>query len=433
MKVSVFGLGYVGAVTAACMTRAGHEVVGVDVQPAKLQALQQGRSPIVEPGLDALLAQAHQQGRLQATDDAAAALAHSEACIICVGTPSLASGGLNLDFVRKVCTQIAEVLSATGKSQILVLRSTMLPGSTRSLAAECFASLQQRGQVELLFAPEFLREGSAVADFEQPSLAAMGTADGTAPRNSAVLALFGGQPSLLTWEGAELLKYACNSWHAMKVAFANEVGRLGKHLQLDSRKVMEVLCQDSRLNISSHYLRPGAPFGGSCLPKDLSALIAMGRREGLALPLLEATTQSNQAHAQTLLRLVLRSGCRRVGILGLSFKAGTDDLRGSPMVELAEQLLAAGHELRIHDPQLHLAQLHGANAAEMQRRLPRLAGLLCSNAQQVLDHSELLVISQRCVEYAQLQTWAQPQRHVLDVMGWSQLQELNCHQEGICW
>lgn len=433
MKVSVFGLGYVGAVTAACLARAGHEVMGVDVQEAKLKALMEGKSPMVEPGLDEVLEQARAAGRLQTSADAAEALAYSEVCVICVGTPSLVSGGLNLDFVRKVCHQLAQNLSASRRQQVLVFRSTMLPGSTRRLVEEFFGDLEHRGQVEVLFAPEFLREGSAVADFVQPSLAAMGTRDGTEPRCGEVLSLFGAQPALLNWEAAELLKYTCNYWHALKVAFANEVGRLGKHLQLDSTALMEVFARDERLNISRSYLRPGAPYGGSCLPKDLSALTALVRQEGLLLPLLEATEASNQAHAQNLLKLVLRSGSRRVGLLGLSFKAGTDDLRGSPMVSLAEALLSRGVELRIYDPQLQMSQVHGANAAEMRRRLPKLAGLLCADPSEVLDYAPVLVVAQRCVSQAALSRWAQPQHLLIDLMGWPTLSTSGCRYEGICW
>jgi GDP-mannose 6-dehydrogenase len=433
MNVSIFGLGYVGAVTAGCLTERGHRVIGVDVQKSKVDAFNAGASPIVEPELDDLLGAARKGGRLEATTDVAAAVADTDASIICVGTPSLASGRLNLDYARKVSGQIAEALAGADNEHVILFRSTMLPGSTRQLADEFFPGLLESGRVRIYYCPEFLREGTAVADFRVPSLTVAGTVDGGAPRDTAALELLGGNPEILNWEGAEMIKYACNYFHALKVGFANEIGRLAKGLGVDGARVMDVVCSDTRLNISRYYMRPGNPFGGSCLPKDVSALASLARMEGVSLPLLENTLASNNAHLDTLIKLVTRNDSRRVGLLGLSFKSETDDLRGSPMVAVAETLLGRGYELRIFDPQLNLARLTGANEAEIQRRMPHLASLLQPSAAAVARDSDLILVSQRCADVAELAAVARPDQWVLDVNGWPELKTLPWRYEGLCW
>ncbi len=433
MNVSIFGLGYVGAVTAGCLAELGHAVTGVDVQSSKVDAFNSGRSPIVEPELDGLLQAARADGRLTATTDAAAAVAATEASIICVGTPSLESGRLNLDYVRKVCEQIADALRASGKPHVLIFRSTMLPGSTRQLVRDFLTDLQAAGQVKIYYCPEFLREGTAVRDFREPSLAVVGTHDGAEPESSEALQLLGGSPAVLAWEGAEAIKYSCNYFHALKVGFANEIGRLCKFLSVDGGRVMEVVCSDTRLNISPYYMKPGNPFGGSCLPKDVSALLSFARQEGLNLPLLDSTLDSNQAHLDLLLKRITARGARRIGLLGLAFKADTDDLRGSPMVAVAETLLGRGYELRIYDPNLQLSRLVGANEAEIQRRMPHLASLLHDDPREVVESSELIVASQKCVPIADLAVWALPDQAVLDVNGWRDLAGLSWQYEGLCW
>ncbi len=433
MNVSIFGLGYVGAVTAGCLAELGHAVTGVDVQSSKVDAFNSGRSPIVEPELDGLLQAARADGRLTATTDAAAAVAATEASIICVGTPSLESGRLNLDYVRKVCEQIAAALRASGKPHVLIFRSTMLPGSTRQLVRDFLADLQASGQVKIYYCPEFLREGTAVRDFREPSLAVVGTHDGAEPESSEARQLLGGSPAVLAWEGAEAIKYSCNYFHALKVGFANEIGRLCKFLGVDGGRVMEVVCSDTRLNISPYYMKPGNPFGGSCLPKDVSALLSLARQEGLNLPLLDSTLDSNQAHLDLLLKRITARGARRIGLLGLAFKADTDDLRGSPMVAVAETLLGRGYELRIYDPNLQLSRLVGANEAEIQRRMPHLASLLRDDPREVVETSELIVASQKCVPVADLAAWARPEQAVLDVNGWRDLAGLSWKYEGLCW
>ncbi len=437
MKVSIFGLGYVGAVTAGCLTERGHTVIGVDVQGSKVDAFNAGRSPIIEPGLEALLGQARRQGLLSATTRTEAAVRESEVSVLCVGTPALASGRLNLDFVRKATAQIAEVLRASGKAHVLLFRSTMLPGSTRALVAEFLSDLTASGQVRVFYCPEFLREGTAVADFRDPSLAVVGTAAGAAPETAHAEELLGAGAEVLAWEGAELLKYACNYFHALKVGFANEIGRLSKLLGADGARVMDVLCADTRLNISRYYLRPGNAFGGSCLPKDVSALQSLARMEGVSLPLLESTLDTNQAHLDLLIKLITQGETAAarpvVGLLGLAFKADTDDLRGSPMVAVAETLLGRGHAVRIYDPQLEMSRLLGANEMEIQRRMPHLASLLRPTAAEVVAESGLIVAAQRCATLEQLRPVARADQRVIDVNGWRELAELAWRYEGVCW
>lgn len=433
MNVSIFGLGYVGAVTAGCLAEKGHRVLGVDAQPGKVDAFNEGRSPIIEPELDGLLRGAREAGRLRATMDGREAIAETSVSLVCVGTPALSSGRLNLDFVRKVTQQIGEALAEQGKEHTLIFRSTMLPGSTRQTVEEFLGGLIGSGRVRVFYCPEFLREGTAVRDFREPSLSVLGTRDGGAPEDPAVATLFGGGPEVMNWEGAEMIKYACNYFHALKVGFANEIGRLGKALGVNGARVMEVLCRDTTLNISPYYLRPGNPFGGSCLPKDVSALGSLARMEGVSLPLLDGTLASNSAHLDALIKQVTQHGCRRVGLLGLSFKSDTDDLRGSPMVALAETLLGRGYELRIFDPQLNLSRLTGANEAEIQRRMPHLASLLRGSAEEVAAASELLVVSQRCADLESLRPHARPDQRVIDVNGWPALEGLPWRYEGLCW
>ena len=433
MDVSIFGLGYVGAVTAGCLTEGGHRVVGVDVQMGKIEAFNAGKSPIIEPELDGMLSRARRVGLLKATVDVREAIAETQLSIVCVGTPSLASGRLNLDYVRKVTQQIRDVLVDLGKSHTLVFRSTMLPGSTRQMVSEFLTDLVEAGRLKVFYCPEFLREGTALSDFREPSLSVLGTEDGVAPSDVGIAKLFGGDPEFLSWDGAEMIKYACNYFHAIKVGFANEIGRLSKSLGVDGARVMNVVCQDTKLNISGYYMRPGNPFGGSCLPKDVSALSSLARMEGVSLPLLDSTLSSNQSHLDALIKLITQHETRRVGLLGLSFKEDTDDLRGSPMVAVAETLLGRGYQLQIYDPQLNLTRLVGANEAEIQRRMPHLASLLRDTAVDVVAASDLIIVSQACAAPSELLPHIRPEQWIIDVNGWSALKELPCHYEGLCW
>ncbi|MBL9129304.1 MAG: UDP-glucose/GDP-mannose dehydrogenase family protein [Verrucomicrobiales bacterium] len=432
MDVSIFGLGYVGAVTAGCLAARGHRIVGVDVAATKVHDLNRGIPPIIEPGLDALLSTAIASGKLRATTDAADAVRDTRASLVCVGTPSTVSGALDLTYVRQVTREIVAAAATKAEPHTLVFRSTMLPGSTRTLVRECAAEAVDSGRLRVYYYPEFLREGTAVKDFDEPSLVAVGTHDGTPPRDDC-RALFGHDAETVSWESAELLKYACNAFHATKVAFANEIGRLGKALGLDAATVMRLLCRDSRLNISPYYLRPGNPFGGSCLPKDVRALVHHARQTGASLPLVEGLLPSNERHLQSLLEIVAASGEREIVVLGLSFKPNTDDLRESAMVEVAQHCLGRGFAVRIFDPQLNLAALVGANKRVIDTRMPHLASLLQPDLRSAVGQRGLLVVSQKCVGLSDLAAIVTPRHRILDVNGWPELRELPAPYQGLCW
>jgi GDP-mannose 6-dehydrogenase len=433
VKISVFGLGYVGAVTTGCLTEQGHHVTGVDVFEKKVDAFKSGESPIVEPGLNDLLSAAKANNLLDATLSAEEAVGQSDVSIVCVGTPSLENGRLNLSYVGQVSAQIAEGVRNKEGHHALIFRSTMLPGSTRAMVADHFQDLVDAGRLTVLYCPEFLREGTAVKDFRDPSLSVIGTADGTSSNLMEVQNLLGDNPQLLAWEGAELIKYSCNYFHALKVGFANEIGRIGKEIGIDSSRVMDVVCNDTRLNISSYYMKPGNPFGGSCLPKDVSALAAFSRQAGLNLPVLDSVLPTNQAHLDALLRDVYSKGKQPIAILGLAFKQDTDDLRGSPMVAVAESLLGRGYEVRIYDPDLNLAELIGANERMISRTMPHLSSLLKPSAQEAVAGAGIVIAAQKCTTVDELALSVNGNQCVIDVNGWRELAELEWQYEGSCW
>jgi GDP-mannose 6-dehydrogenase len=434
MNISVFGLGYVGSVTAACLAKRGHSIVGVDVHPQKVESFNAGVPPIVEPGLGELLRTAKDGGMLKATTSAEAAICDTDLSIVCVGTPSKVSGALDLSFVRGVIQQIATALGGIRKRHTLVLRSTMLPGSTEQIVEEALSGFSDGDRrVDVFYYPEFLREGSAVADFEHPSLVIVGTQTGKRPPEHLMQGFFEDGAAVVEWSTAEMVKYACNAFHVTKVAFANEIGRLGKEMGLDSRAVMELLCRDTKLNLSPYYLKPGNPFGGSCLAKDVRALTSQARVEGLHLPLLENLLSSNERHLQSLLGLITEAGQSEVCILGLSFKSNTDDLREAPMVEVAQTLLGRGYRVRIYDPALNLAALVGANKRVIDARMPHLASLLQDDLASAVGRQGLIIAAQPCVPIVELKQLITPRHQVLDVNGWPELRTLPCKYEGFCW
>lgn len=430
MNISVFGLGYVGAVTSACLSNKGYSVIGVDVQESKVAAINSGRSPIVEPGLPELLASAQTAGKLSATTDVEAAISDSDFSIACVGTPSLESGQLNLNFVREVCRQIADAVDSKGLPHTLILRSTMLPGSTRQLAKQFFSRLIAQNLLAVAYCPEFLREGTAVKDYRDPSLAVSGSTDGIAiPAVDTVM----GAAQWGSWESAELTKYSCNYFHALKVGFANEIGRFSKHFGVDGISLMNSLCSDTRLNISNYYMRPGNPFGGSCLPKDISALLSHARQTGISAPILENLLTSNQAHFDSLLQLIFKTEKSRVLILGLSFKEDTDDLRGSPMVAVAESLLGKGLDVKVFDQSFAIDTLVGSNEREINRRMPHLARLLQDDLQEAVKNCDILVVAHSSASITDLKECVTEDHHIIDVNGWRELRSLPAKYEGLCW
>lgn len=397
MRVAVFGLGYVGSVTAGCLAAEGHRVIGVDPVEAKCAALRAGRAPVAEPGLEAIVTEAVATGALTVTDDVAEAVAAADVCLVCVGTPSRPNGSLDLTYLTRVAEQIGAALSTVDHDVVVAVRSTVLPGTTEKVVGPLLERSSGRtvdDGVSLAFCPEFLRESTAVEDFYAPPFTVLGTRSEKAARALTGLLRQGTTPvHVVDPASAEALKYACNAFHAVKVTFANEVGRFCRAAGVDARQVMDIFCEDDQLNISRRYLRPGFAFGGSCLPKDLRALVYQARHSDQDLPLLASLLPSNETHIRQAVDLVLATGARRVALLGLSFKPGTDDLRESPFVAVAEALLGKGVDLRIFDSTVNPERLVGANREYVDRHLPHLARLLTSDVEVAVDGAECLVLA----------------------------------------
>lgn len=397
MNVAVLGLGYVGSVTAACLAHEGHVVVGVDLDTRKVDLINDGRSPIIEPGLDELVGAGIRSGRLRAVTSVAEGVSDADLSIVCVGTPSRANGEIDLQYVERVATEIGQVLADAPQPHVVVFRSTMLPGTVEGRLVPILESASGRrlgSALGVAMCPEFLREARGVKDFYDPPFSVIGTADESAAVAVRRLLGFLDAPvHVVDVAVAESLKYACNAFHAVKVSFANEIGRLCQASGADSRAVMQLFCQDDQLNLSSVYLRPGFSFGGSCLPKDVRALVHRARTFDVDLPLVASTLASNEIHLRKALDWVLATGSRSVTLFGLSFKSGTDDLRESPCVELAELLVGKGVELRIFDPNVQPGRLHGANEAYVERHLPHLSRLLVGSPASALDGVDCAVVS----------------------------------------
>ena len=403
MRISVFGLGYVGCVSAACLASRGHEVIGVDVNPLKVEMINRGQAPLVEERIGELTARVVAEGALRATLDAAEAIAASEVSLVCVGTPSAPNGSLSTTYLERVAEQIGAALGAqarapdgTGPRHTVVFRSTMLPGTCTGLLVpilERASGLVAGTDFGVAVNPEYLREGSSVRDFFDPPKTVIGEYDPAS--GDVVEALYEGLPGpvfRVPIPVAELSKYADNAFHGLKIAFANELGAISQAFHIDSHRVMDVFLADRKLNISPAYLRPGFAFGGSCLPKDLRGLVYAARRADVSVPLLSHVLPSNEEHLKRAFDLVTASGRRKIGLFGLSFKPGTDDLRESPLVELAERLLGKGYDLRIYDAGVTLSRLVGANREYIDSRLPHLGELLSNDADAVLDHAEVCVV-----------------------------------------
>jgi len=421
MKIAVFGLGYVGVVSAACLVRDGHDVCGVDPNTVKVGFLQQGKSPIVEPGLEELIATAVAAGRLAAGSDPAAAVARSDVLMVCVGTPGQANGSLDLSYVRRVVQQIGEQLAQAPAYKVVVIRSTLLPGSMQSVVIPTLEDSSRRKagtDFGVCINPEFLREGTAIYDYDHPPKTVIGASDERAAAMVRELYATLSAPLILTdLRTAEMLKYIDNSWHALKVSFANEVGRLCKAMGIDARLAMRLFCTDTKLNISSAYLRPGFAFGGSCLPKDVRALTYQGRLLDVDTPVLSSILVSNQLHIAHALAMIRATGRRRIGLLGLSFKEGTDDLRESPIVTLAEQLIGKGYELCVYDRNVRLSSLLGANREYILNHIPHIGRLMVDRPEQLFEHAEVVVVASADPEFAALLERLPPGVSVIDLVG----------------
>jgi GDP-mannose 6-dehydrogenase len=420
MDISVFGLGYVGCVSAACLAADGHRVIGVDINKAKIDEISAGQCPIVEPELPELIAQNSRLGRLQATDRADEAVMATDLSIVCIQTPSSANGSLDLKYVIRVAEQIGDALRRKRSFHVVAFRSTMLPGTMDQTMIPTL--VEHSGKIVgedfgAAFHPEFLREGSAVADFRLPPRTVIGA---TEDRTRDLLAsLYTGvdAPLVLTdLRTAELVKYADNAFHALKVAFANEIGAICREAGVNSHEAMRIFCLDSKLNLSPVYLRPGFAFGGSCLPKDLRALTYLAKSLDVHVPVLDATLLSNSAHKRRALDLVMAQGKRPIGVLGLSFKAGTDDLRESPTVELVEQLIGKGYDVKIYDPDVALSRLTGSNKAYIDRELPHVASLLVGDIKTLLDRSHTLITTKKTEEFEEAVRNLRPEQTVVDLV-----------------
>ncbi len=435
MRISIFGLGYVGTVSAACLASQGHEVIGVDANSLKVDMINRGLSPIVEEGLGALIEEARVRRRLHATLSAHAAVMRSEISVICVGTPSARNGNLDLTHVRAVCEEIGSALREKKGFHLVVARSTMLPGATRGVVIPTLeaASGKKAGiDFGVCVNPEFLREGTAVNDYHHPPKTVIGADNAAHVDRLAALYEHLDAPMICTgFESAELVKYADNAWHALKVAFANEIGNLAKAVGTDGTEVMEYFCRDTKLNISPYYLKPGFAFGGSCLPKDVRALLYKARSEDLDLPVLNAILPSNARQIERGIRMIVDKPSRKIGILGFSFKAGTDDLRESPMVDVIEHLIGKGYELKVFDRNVKIAALMGANQDYIVNRIAHISRLMADSLDEVLEFAGTLVIGNSAPEFAEIGRRVRPGQAVVDLVG--ALKKPVGAYDGICW
>lgn len=439
LSISIFGLGYVGSVSAACLARAGHRVTGVDTNSEKVEMLASGRSPILEPCMSELVTAGHQAGRLYATTDGVAAVRDSDISFVCVGTPSLRSGKLDLRHVEHVAREIGGALKKKKSQHAVVLRSTVLPGTTESMVIPILESASgRRAGVDftVCYNPEFTREGSAVADFLEPPYTILGA---QSPEHlTQIRTMYEDTPGPkfdTTIPVAEMVKYASNVFHAVKVGFANEMGTLCKHLEVDTESVSRIFASDTKLNISPAYLSPGFAFGGSCLPKDLRALAYRASELDLSLPLLEALMPSNAEHLNRAVDAVLRTTKKKVSLLGLSFKAGTDDLRESPQVQLVKRLLGEGCQVRIWDQDVSLGRLAGSNRQYIEEVIPHIGALFSANLAEVVRGAEVVIVGNKSATREQLAQHLNPDQIVLDLVNLdhSNRPDKAGAYQGICW
>lgn len=438
MNVSVLGLGYVGCVTAACLARDEHHVIGVDVSEYKVRLLQSGQSPIAEPGLEELLSTLTSTGLLRATLDSKDAITNSDITLVCVGTPSNHNGQINLQFIENVCKEIGSVLKEKQEYHVVVIRSTVLPGTVQEKLIpllEQYSGKCAGLDFGVCMNPEFLREGSAIADYDHPGEIVIGELD---PRSGQVLAEMYRSvhaPVIHTdLRVAEMTKYASNAYHALKIVFANEIGNLCKAHGIDGQKVMDIFCQDDRLNISSVYLKPGFAFGGSCLPKDVRALIYRAKERDVDVPLLSSLMASNRQHIERGIDLIEETHRHKIGILGLSFKDCTDDVRESPAIKLVETLIGRGYEMVIYDDYVDPGKLVGANRAFLERELPHIACLMRTSIEKVVDESEVLVITKANQKFKTLRSLMRADQVLIDLVGIAKNGEMiRGTYEGICW
>ena len=437
MRLSIFGLGYVGCVSAACFAQEGHDVTGVDVNQLKVDIINNGRSPIVELGVEELIEKAVGERKLRATTDGKAAVHDSDISLVCVGTPSNHNGSLDLTYVKRACQQIGEALESKRRYHIIVLRSTMLPGTIETTvvpALEVYSGKRAGRDFGVAINPEFLREGSSIHDFANPPFTLIGADDEDAAGPLRRLYARTNAPIIsIGVKEAEMVKYACNCFHALKVTFANEIGNICKALGVDSHKVMDAFCKDTKLNLSPYYLKPGFAFGGSCLPKDLRAITYKAKELDVDTVMLNSILTSNRLQVERAVDMVLQTGRKKIGVLGLSFKSGTDDLRESPMVTLIETLLGKGMQIAIYDRDVELARLFGANKEYIERGIPHISQLMRPDLHDVVDDSEIIIIGKKEDEFRSLQNKLNNGRVIIDLVRMLEVEDGRKSYQGMCW
>jgi GDP-mannose 6-dehydrogenase len=438
MKISIFGLGYVGAVSLACLARDGHDVIGVDIDQTKLDLIRDGKTPVVEEGMVDLMKSVVASGRVSVTTDAVHAVLNSDISLVCVGTPSAANGSQDQGAVLRLADSMGQAIRQKSTPHVVVFRSTLVPGTVEDVLRpiiEAGSGKKDGEGFHLCFQPEFLREGSSIRDYDKPPFTVVG-ANHAYPLER-LKELFGHLPCKFldtSVRSAEMMKYCCNNFHALKITFANETARLCEALGVNPFEVMDLVCQDTQLNISRAYLMPGFAFGGSCLPKDLRATTYLAKKHDVEIPMLAGIMPSNRNHVDVAIERILATGKRKVGFIGLSFKTGTDDLRESPLVTLAEQLIGKGVQLSVYDPEVHLSRLLGANKSFIERHVPHIGELLNADIEEVIKTSEVLVLglSTPSIQDA-LATHVRDDQYVLDLVGIKSRTAIRGQVQGLCW
>lgn len=437
MKVSIFGLGYVGTVSAGCLANDGHDVIGVDPIPAKVELINNGQSTIIEAAISDIIASAVKAGHLRAMADASQAILQTELSFVCVGTPSQANGNLDLKYVRRTCEQIGQALKGKSTRHTVVIRSTILPGTMHKVVIPILEETSGKragADFGVCHNPEFLREGSAVRDFCMPPQTVIGQLDQESGDLLASIYKNIDAPLIRTdLKTAEMLKYVNNCWHALKIGFANEIGNVCKVMEIDAHQLMNIFCNDKKLNISSAYLLPGFAFGGSCLPKDLRALAYQAKTHDLQLPILTSILPSNEMQVAKGLQLIMEKGHARIGVLGFSFKAGTDDLRESPVIEVIERLIGKGKDLRLYDRNVNLASLVGANRDFILHRIPHISRLMVNTIDAVLDHAQTVVIGNKDPDFKTVPERLREDQLLVDFVRINSQRSINGKYDGICW
>jgi GDP-mannose 6-dehydrogenase len=437
MKISIFGLGYVGAVSAGCLAKEGHQVIGVDPYQPKVDLINSGQTPVIEQEIGEIISDTVRAGTLRATTDVHDAVINSEMSFICVGTPSLLNGGLDLKYVRKVCEEIGNALKTKDDFHVVVARSTMLPGSMMEVVIPTLeeASGKKAGTgFGVCNNPEFLREGTAVYDFYHPPKTVIGETDSRGGDLLAAIYKDMDAPLIRTdVQTAEMVKYSDNVWHALKVAFANEIGNISKAVGIDGHKVMDIFCQDTKLNLSPYYLKPGFAFGGSCLPKDVRALTYKAHSLDLEVPILDSIMVSNQCQIRKGLQMITEKPGKNVGVLGFSFKAGTDDLRESPLVEVIERLLGKGYNLKLYDRNVKLASLVGANRDYILNQIPHISKLMVNSIEEILEHADTIIIGNGDSEFSSIVDRVKGNQVVVDFVRIKTNAIQDDRYDGICW